>query len=385
MKILHVCLCGPVTDGWSYQDNLLPKYHRKMGYEVTVLASEWVYDQNGTLILTERNNYINEHDVKTIRIKSKWKTDINSKIRVYGGIRQAVNHEKPDIIFVHGSQLVQLRDIYQYVKRNKDTRMYVDSHSDFSNSASNWLSKNILHKIVWKHYAQKIEPYVKKFYGVLPARVDFLVHMYKLPRNKIELLVMGADDELVEAARKPQLRQAIRTKYNIGENDFLIVTGGKIDKNKTQTLLLMEAVQRLSTPNVKLMVFGSVSNDLRYSFDLLLGPNILYAGWIPAQKTYEYFNAADLVVFPGLHSVFWEQTVGLGQPCIFKYIPGFTHVDLGGNCDFLYEDSVAEIEHKIQNLIDNRSKYEEMKSIALERGMDVFSYKTIAERSIEVG
>ena len=43
-----------------------------------------------------------------------------------------------------------------------------------------------------------INPYVNKFYGVLPARVDFLINEYKLPKNKVELLVMGADDDCIE-------------------------------------------------------------------------------------------------------------------------------------------------------------------------------------------
>ena len=31
MKVTHICLAGPVTDGWNYQDNLLTKYQEKLG------------------------------------------------------------------------------------------------------------------------------------------------------------------------------------------------------------------------------------------------------------------------------------------------------------------------------------------------------------------
>lgn len=54
---------------------------------------------------------------------------------------------------------------------------------------------------------KKIEPYVKKFYGVLPARVDFLIDVYNLPKEKCELLVMGADDDLVKKNEKPEIRK----------------------------------------------------------------------------------------------------------------------------------------------------------------------------------
>lgn len=48
-KIVHVCLCGPVTDGWSYQDNLLSKYHKELGYEVSIITSEWIWGEDGNL------------------------------------------------------------------------------------------------------------------------------------------------------------------------------------------------------------------------------------------------------------------------------------------------------------------------------------------------
>ena len=42
MKIVHLCLCGPVTDGWNYQDNILPKYHKLMGHNTTIVTSEFI-------------------------------------------------------------------------------------------------------------------------------------------------------------------------------------------------------------------------------------------------------------------------------------------------------------------------------------------------------
>jgi 1,2-diacylglycerol 3-alpha-glucosyltransferase len=116
----------------------------------------------------------------------------------------------PDIIFTHGCQFLDIKHIARYAKLHPKVKVYVDNHSDFSNSARNFLSKNILHKIIWRYCANLIEPYTTKFYGVLPARVDFLKNIYKIPRDKVELLVMGADDEKVEEASKPNVRLQIR-------------------------------------------------------------------------------------------------------------------------------------------------------------------------------
>ena len=197
--------------------------------------------------------------------------------------------------------------------------------------------------------AKKIEPYTEKFYGVMPSRVDFLKEMYGISKDKVELLVMGADDEKVVAALNPKVRNTVRNKYGIGKSEFLIVTGGKIDAAKMQTLLLMEAVNRID--GIKLIVFGSVADELIENVEQLCSNRVQYIGWVDSSMTDRYFAAADLVVFPGRHSVFWEQVVGLGIPMLVKDWPGTHHVDMGGNVRFLENDSVEEIEEAINNIV----------------------------------
>ena len=87
------------------------------------------------------------------------------------------------------------------------------------------------------------------------------------------------------------------------------------------------------------------------------------------------------MVFPGRHSVFWEIVAGLGTPMVVKYWEGTTHVNVNGNCEFLYEDSVDEIYEKIKRIINDKNLYQKMKESA-EQAMRIFSYKYIAEKSI---
>lgn len=263
-------------------------------------------------------------------------------------------------------------------------KVYVDNHADFSNSATNWFSKNIIHRLIWKRCAQLVSPYTTKFYGVLPARVDFLHNIYKIPMQKIELLVMGADDEQVTISKNPYTRNNIRGKYNIGEDDILIVTGGKIDKAKKQTITLMKAIKSLDNEHLKLIVFGSVIEDLKSEFHALIDNDIIhYAGWVSSNESYNYFEASDLVVFPGRHSVFWEQVAGLGKPIIVKYWEGTNHVDLGGNCLFLHEDNEQEIQKVLTNLLENDNKLKEMSRVA-EENKSYFSYENISKRAIDI-
>lgn len=383
MKIVHICLCGAMTDGFNYQENIIAKYHKKMGYEVTIIASQWIWGTDGKLMVTDKSEYYNADGIKMLRIPTK-SGNVDKRLKSYPKLYDTVKSENPDILFVHDCQFLDITTLARYARSHPETRLYVDNHVDYSNGAHGWISKNILHKGLWKYCIRKIEPYVTEFYGVLPARVDFLREMYNLPPEKCKLLVMGADDELVERASAPEIKKQVREKYEIKPDDFLIMTGGKIDAWKTQTLLLMEAIQKINADNVKLIVFGSVTEELKDKVAALAdGKKVQYIGWVDASQSYNLFAAADLVVFPGRHSVFWEQVTGQGIPMIVKDWPGTHHVDLGGNVLFLHEDSAKEIEEKIRQVAFDKEYYSKMKKVAEKKGMQVFSYREIAKRAIE--
>lgn len=383
MKIVHINLCGPVTDNWTYQDNLLTKYQVKNGHEVTMITSQYIWGTDGQLAIDNRQLYINEDDVKVIRLESKFKTNINSKFKLYRNLLQNIKEERPEIIFVHGVQFLDLLSVIKYIKRNSRVRLYIDNHADLNNSAQNFFSKWILHRIVWKFLAQKILPYTKKFYGVMPSRVEFLQDMYSIPSESTELLLMGADDEYIKKYISNEKKMQRRREFRIDEKDFLIVTGGKIDKGKKQIITLMKAINNIDNSNLKLLIFGSIDFTLRQEFENNLTEKIRYIGWVNAEETYEIFNTADLICFPGGHSVFWEQVVAIGKPLLVKNIDGISHLDFGGNIKYLMNDSLNEITTRINQIITHENEYISMQKIAENDFKENFYYSIIAKKSID--
>lgn len=383
MKILHLCLASFFIDNYSYQENLLPKYHKKIGYDVEVVASLFNFDENGEGYFEKgHREYVNEYQIPVTRLEYK-KGFWNKKLRQYIGTRKAIEKTNPDIIFIHGCQFLDIQIVVEYLKENPHVKVYVDNHADFSNSATNWFSENVLHKIIWRGCAQLIEPYTTKYYGVLPARVDFLNEIYKIPQEKIELLVMGADDEKIKEANSVSVKKTIRNKYGIEPNDFLIVTGGKIDRAKLQVLNLMKVVAKLNNTKVKLLVYGSIIPEMQDEVHKYVNNDtIQYIGWLTDNQSYSLFSAADLVVFPGRHSVYWEQVVAMGKPMVVKYWEGTTHIDIGGNCKFLYEDTEEELSRVLGNIIYNKNVYTKLLEKAQDKNRNQFLYSQIAIKSI---
>lgn len=383
MKIVHICLNSIVTDGWNYHENMLTKFQAKDGHDVYMITSQWQRNSTNGIELCSQNRYINKDRVTVIRLPMFGKQNPKKKFKKYKGVIDVLEELSPDIIYIHCSGYVDLKTITCYLKKHPEVKVYADNHADFSNSGTNWLSKNVLHKIIWSYYERSLIPYVTKFWGVLPARVDFLIDIYGIPADKCELLVMGGDDDLIKEAKNVTSIESIRDELGISDLDFLIMTGGKIDESKSQTLLLMEAIRQIPDIHIKLVVFGSVSPSLKERFDMLLcDEKIKYIGWVDGTKVYKYFAASDLVVFPGRHSVFWEQVVALGIPMVVKRWEGTQHVDLGGNVEFIDEDNVKAIREVIERIAFDKEKYNKMKDIAQSKGPREFSYRTIARRAI---
>ena len=185
----------------------------------------------------------------------------------------------------------------------------------------------------------------------------------------------------IDFENKIKIKNTIREQYGVTQNDFLIVTGGKIDQKKNIDLLIDACGNQ---NNVKLLIFGSIIDEMKTDFSKKINKysNIIYVGWVNSEKVYDYFFSADLVFFPGQHSVLWEQACASKVPCVFKRWKGMTHVNNGGNADFLNDISIQSITDKIQELRFT-DKYFHMKEIANSSATDVYLYSNIARKSLE--
>lgn len=383
MKILHICLCGPFYEKYAYQDNLLPKYHRKAGHNVTILApyNSQINPNNGKTIHDCTKCKYLEDGIKVRRVKSFIPDIINSHIHIYYGVWKIIKEENPDLIFAHGVVCPNYLLLSKYKRMRPKIAIVYDNHADFVNSLhssfTRWWARHVARDIIVK----KILWTSNNFYGTTPARCDFLRDFFRVPSGKISLLPMGADDEQMNFKEKKQVRQKVRNQFNVKDDDFLIVTGGKIDKLKN-IHSLVEAVIRIGSP-VKILVFGSIAEDMRNIFDSLKATNTIYVGWIPSNEVYSYYYAADLIAFPGLHSVLWEQAVASQVPTAFSKIDGFEHINYNNN-SILFEDKTPEYyESVLKRLINDRNWYEVLKHNSESEKSRMFLYSEIAHKVIE--
>lgn len=383
---MHCCLAAFYIDNYGYQENILPKIHKELGFEVEILASTLTYITKNKFGYVQPSKYTNEYSIPVTRIGFvKWLPHkILEKLRIYQNVYQELERFKPDVIFLHDIQFLSVFDVIKYVKNYPNTKVYADGHTDFINSARNWLSKYILHKIIYRFCAKSIEPYVTKFWGVTPLRVDFFRDVYGINQEKIDFLELGVDDTIIDFENKANIRHKIRLEHNISDHDFVVITGGKIDRRKN-IHVLMKVIKEANFKNLKLIIFGSPDILIKDEYEELLknSVNIISIPWLTQTEINNYLLSADLAFFPGTHSVLWEQAVGLGIPSVFKRWNRMEHVDVGGSCIFIEEGTYDLIYDVLLKVVNDNELYNELKKNAITKGIERFSYTNIAKKSIE--
>ena len=385
MNIVHIAPNAPFNDGWGFQENLLTKYHAKLGHTVTLIVTNRIH-KDGGIAETEPAAFRSRDgfDVITlpyVRYPMGKMTNVFAKLDVYTHLRRL----EPDFIFYHG---LLSRTVFAVIRYKKERErlglpccIVQDNHLDYNIGKVPKTGKEKLLRAYYRMLNARSQGAVERVYGVTPWRKQYAEDYFRIHPQKTDVLIMGADDEKIDFSNRAQIRARIRQQYGISERDFLIVTGGKIDERK-KIHILMEACGKM--PDVKLLVFGSIADEVKDFYQKLTEQyrNILSVGWVDADKVYEYFFAADLVCFPGQHSVLWEQACASKVPCVFGRWPGMEHVNNGGNADFFDEISCEAIQSKLSRLRFTLD-YTHMKAVAESEATDIYLYSKIAQKSLE--
>lgn len=384
MKIVHVCLCGTFGEDYAYQDNLLPKYHKKLGHEVTVIAPVYckINTQTGEEELAPSGTKYLSDGIKLIRLIPFIKSHINIRLHTFKGLYKTLINESPDLLFVHGIDSPSYYYCLKYARKNPRISIVFDNHADWNNSYHNKFAFYWAKYIIKNLIAKPALRLAKQFYGVTPARCKFLTEMYGIPKERIKLLPFGADDNELNIKDKNELRVKIRNQYNIGENDFLIVTGGKIDRRKN-IHLLAEVVSKIDNSNIKLLIFGAANDEMKEYFSRIKDSRIIQIGWVSSNSVYQYFYAADFVMFPGLHSVLWEQMLATSVPCAITRLDGFEYVNFNDNCILMDGNTVDYYIQIIEKVTSDHHFYNTLKQNAQSKLSEQFMYSKIAQQVID--
>lgn len=147
-----------------------------------------------------------------------------------------------------------------------------------------------------------------------------LVEWFALPLSMIRVLPLGTDPREFRPDRA--LRARTRRALGLSDGDVVLVYSGKFIPDKGLDLLL-RAVARLpgSAPIAKVLMVGSGSQAYqrhleRLSRELGLEGRVIFHRFVPREELAALYNAADVAVWPGTHSISMVDAVSAGLPLV---------------------------------------------------------------------
>lgn len=342
MKIVHVCLSAPYVDGWGYQENLLPEYLQKNGVENHVIASNdnlpvYLNKEMKEEIVKKGNSYsIGEIKIHKIRGKK-----ITTSLLLPYGLKDKLEEIAPDVIFHHNISVTTLPIVSKYAKKHK-CKLFVDNHADEINMSKNKLWILLYYKCLSRLACRIRQNVFTKFYGVTNSRCDFISKYFGVPKDKIELLPIGADTDLAETLGP---NDVLRDKYGFSQDEKIIVSGGKMGIEKG-TYDLINAIEELGSEHkIRLVLFGKFEDDETHEL-AKTKKFVTIHGWCDRIRTLELLKLADVACWPIHHTTLNEDAIAVETPLIIRKTGTTMHL-VDGNGMWLESGNKDELKSAI--------------------------------------
>lgn len=361
MKILILTTGNPFTPSMLYKENYLIKAAQEAGDEVVVFASEYTYT-NGVVSVAKDHEEVGFR-LKRFKYHPYGPEALTSRIRRIDNLEEEIINERPDLIFVNCAQVYNLKNLRVVKKALPNVKIVLDYSTKFLNSARNWLSKNILHKLIYRNWVQKALNYVDRVFYISQESKEFAQEMYKIPEEIMEH--NNLPGETIAPNIKKKYKTEIFKRLNLSADNILILYSGKIYAEK-KVDNLVRAFSRTNNPNLRLLIIGVYTEDSqRAIIEPIIDADkrITFMDFVSGDELTKYVCAADLYMQPGSISQTCQTAVCCGTPLAFNDIP--THREIYNGNGFFVE-SEEDIVSVFNQISDDKALLPRMSALSYE-------------------
>lgn len=380
MRIVHIDLTGPFTEGMNYQENLLAGINAEDGHEVYFIATDYIWIDNKMKTVSEKR--FSTHDGVTVIRKSYINLGLSimtNKLRAVDGMKKLLEELMPDVIMLHGYQTLAVLPIIKYLKQNSNVRFFVDNHADLYNSAQNRLSKVLLNGIFYTWLAKKVLKYTEKIWCISYDVMKFTELINKVPGKRLEYYPLGG--RVFTQEEYEQKRKKVRNRYGFTAEDLVLVHSGKMNAQK-KTIDILKAMQKVKDRQIQLIIIGSMEEEVKKLYQQLAGDDkrIQYIGWKDGEELLEYLCSADVYIQPGTQSATMQNAACCR--CALALYPYESHKMLFGENVFYIENS-SDIADMLQEMLRDPMIIQIKREHTFDVALEQLDYKKLAARLYE--
>lgn len=379
MKIVHLCLSNFYIDGHSYQENELVRQHVRDGHEVSVVASTETFDSKKQLSFTTSGSYLGSDGAPVTRLPYDHRLPhrASAKLRFYEGLPAKLEELRPDVLMCHGISGGYLYDVAKYKRAVPEVRVFADTHADANNSATNVISRLLLHRLFYRRCIQSTLSTFEKILCISLETMDFARDVYDIPETQLEFFPLGGVvfDDFEYLLR----RSRFRSKIGVQGDAVVLAQSGKFDEKKK----LIEALQAFSTGtstrDLCYVVAGHVSQRLELSFRNALDADgrIKFIGWQDSEGMKDVLCGADVYVQPGSQSATMQMSLSARCAVIIAKIKAHGPYE---NANGWFVDGADELRVAMSELESNPSRLASMSANSHAIASRLLDYRALAAR-----
>ncbi|PGF17160.1 hypothetical protein CP556_14245 [Natrinema sp. CBA1119] len=381
MKIAHIQ--HPYFLGLGYQENHLPAKQRKLGHDARIFTSDYLpRTSNGKTIVTGNFTY---NGVPTTRLKASPNLTSIGSVGLRG-LQAELEQFNPEIIHSHGLYSIYVLQSLWYNFQN-DAKLFVDVHIDNDNFHINSLSKYI----GYSAHRYLVLPFLKRqvntFLPVNPYAEQFLTDELGIRSSMVNLLPLGVDTAVFSPDVNSDL---LREELGINKGEKVLISAGNLNKTKDLDVLLQafdSVVDEES--NIRLLIVGPGPDEYLREIrelvsDLDLSDQVKFCGEVPHESLSEYYNLADVGIWPGKLGITIIEAIGCGLPVIVCHSTATDFLIANENGMTFERGNSKVLASIISQLISDPDRINSYSKKAIEYAQTELSWQKIAERSIEL-
>ena len=322
MKIVHVI--GYFQPEYGYEEYYTALNQVKLGHEVHVITSDRIVNLP-TRPLEERIKGVgifNEDGIIVHRLPTLF--DKVNDFVITWGVSRELKSINPDVVHCHGPRQLGQFQAARF-KKKLSYKLIVDHHDfvhpghflhpDLEKNFRKWLSK-LEYKTFRKWMGHYIFSKADQIIAVVPECKEHLIDFFNIKSERIIVNNLAVETSLYQFSNTGRL--SIREKYDIKDNQFVLLLAGWFARRK-KVELYIELIERIDDDDIKLLIVGTF--DKGYKDQILelvkkknLGERIIFAGKINRLMLKNYFSASDLGIYLYNASVIWLEIMSCGIP-----------------------------------------------------------------------
>ncbi len=373
MKVIHIS--ENYIEGWGYQENLLPLYQKRAGHDVVVISDNGhlKYVQNQDLVdqIIQKGIEYEYDGIKIYKIKTYLNTSSASFFCC--GLSELLEKEQPDMIFHHNVNMSTLLIAARYKRHHPLVKLYADNHADWINESKNKLWHKVFYDTLIPLMVKWLGNKVNYYIGVSPLRCLYLNRVFQVPADKVRFLPIGCDT--VGAEQVTESREELRKHYHLKDHDFVVISGGKLDRSKG-TLALVDACEQLQrqVDNLHLVLFGQIDEEVMQAG---YGKTWLtIEGWCDRKKTLSLLKMSDVACWPWLHTTLIEDSIASCVPLVVKMSDNVSHFAKERAGFFMEKGDVDDLMRALVEVKTNAELYRQN----VVRARRKYSYEALIKR-----